>query len=167
MENLYTGILEAREVKTLLAKTSREIGTILLIGFNTGMDLGEVLWLKQEDIKADEIRLMYRTVIIPQKMGSEVREYIIWRKMKGHDKVWSFKDLGDVGTAYQSESMRIIGKPISWKAVRRTYVWHGSAAGYPTELLENNTGTDHKYLRQWIKNNRDYKKLVNESSLYR
>jgi hypothetical protein len=161
--------LESSDVERLL-KDSKTPGVkeLLLLGFYSGADLGEILSLQISSFKkgSQEIVLRNRKLIIPISISDVLYKYADNRRIKGKETLWEFSDPFHAAKQYQQESFDAISKPLSWKAIRRTYLWQGSGAGLPRELLTNNSGVNYKYAEEWFQNGKNYARMVNEAKLY-
>ena len=106
-----------------------------------------------------------RQIILPKKVVREICKFGRNRILEGKNTLWEY-NLNQLAAKYQEESYNIIGKPLSWKAVRRTYLAHASKAGVPVELLIENTGVDYKYIERWLLNGKNYAEILNKTELY-
>ncbi len=168
-------ISQEEAVKLLNSADNLEDRALLLLGFNTGLKISEILSIEPINFEFssgivriwDKKLRLYRTVFIPDETINELRLLIDSRKDSSGPRLFP-STAKSIEGKFQRYTLRILGLSRSWESVRQTYMTISAKKDIPIWIVVNNTGelpaTVVKYYMG--RPHLNARRMVNEMPLY-
>ena len=162
-------------VKLLNSADNLEDRALLLLGFNTGLKVPEILSIEpiNFEFSSGMVRIwdrklrLYRSVFIPDETINELRMLIDSRKDSTGPRLFPSTAKSLEGR-FQRYTLKVLGLSRSWESVRQTYITASAKMDIPIWIVVNNTGeSPATIVRYYMERPRlNARRMVNEMPLY-
>ncbi len=134
-------------IKLINSTESLEDRALLILGFNTGLKLTEIVKLEPINFEFnngivkiwDKKRRLYRTVYLTDDVINEIRLFIDTRKDSAGPRLFPYTARTIEGR-FQRHTLRVLDRSRSWEAARRTYIAVSAKLDIPIKIVVENTG---------------------------